>query len=107
MKEASCHNDKMVAYYDEVWMLEERSNGLELHHIVRRNNLAADFLAKLASNAELVSPRVFVNDVRKLLVWTTQQSDLAPEAMTHDQSSLTCMGRDPEAANPLDQVMVD
>jgi hypothetical protein len=39
MKEASCHDSKIVAYYNEVQKLEERFDGLEHHHILRRDNL--------------------------------------------------------------------
>jgi ribonuclease HI len=35
MKEASCHDSKMIAYYDEVRRLEEKFNRLEFHHIHR------------------------------------------------------------------------
>ena len=47
MKEASCHDSKMASYYDEVQNLKEIFNGLELHHILRRDNLATDALAKI------------------------------------------------------------
>jgi ribonuclease HI len=33
MKESSCHNPKMVAYYQEVRKLEDKFDGLELNHI--------------------------------------------------------------------------
>ena len=49
MKESSCHDAKMVAYYQEVRWLEDRFDGLELNHIPRRLNEAADALAKAAS----------------------------------------------------------
>jgi ribonuclease HI len=32
MKEASCHDSKMVDYCDEIWKHKERFGGLELHH---------------------------------------------------------------------------
>lgn len=35
MKEASCHDSKMVAYCDEIRKLKERFDGLELHHDLR------------------------------------------------------------------------
>ena len=50
MKEASCCDGKMVAYCDEVQKLEERFIGLELHHILKWDNLATDSLAKIASS---------------------------------------------------------
>ena len=61
MKEASCHDSKMMAYCDEVWKLKERFDGLELHHILRRDNLAADSLAKVASSQGPTPPGVFIN----------------------------------------------
>ena len=48
MKESSCHDAKMEAYYQEVRWLEDRFDGLELNHIPRRLNKAADMLAKAA-----------------------------------------------------------
>jgi hypothetical protein len=50
MKEASCHDGKMVTYHDEVRKLKERFDRLELHHILRQDNLATDSLAKTASS---------------------------------------------------------
>ena len=50
MKESSCHNAKMDAYCREVRQLEDKFDGLELNHISRRLNEAADTLAKAASD---------------------------------------------------------
>ena len=36
MKEASCHNEKMEAYYNAVRCLEDKFDGLELNHIARK-----------------------------------------------------------------------
>ena len=49
MKESSYHDAKMAAYYQEVRWLEDRFDGLELNHILRHLNEAADALAKAAS----------------------------------------------------------
>jgi ribonuclease HI len=38
MKDSSCHDPKMKAYYKEVQRLEDKFHGLELNHIARRNN---------------------------------------------------------------------
>ena len=43
MKEASCHDNKMVAYCNKIRKLKERLDGLELHHILRQDNLATDY----------------------------------------------------------------
>ena len=50
MKESSCHDTKMAAYCQEVRRLEDKFDGLELNHIPRRLNEAADTLAKTASS---------------------------------------------------------
>jgi ribonuclease HI len=50
MKESSCRDPKMEAYYNEVRHLEDNFHGLELNHVARRYNEAADELAKIASN---------------------------------------------------------
>ena len=49
MKESSYHDTKMAAYYREVRQLEDKFDGLELNHIPRRLNEAADTLEKMAS----------------------------------------------------------
>ena len=54
MKESSCHDAKMVAYYREVHQLEDKFNGLELNHILRHLNEVADVLVKAASGREPV-----------------------------------------------------
>jgi hypothetical protein len=56
MKESSCHNPKMAAYCQEVQQLEDKFDGLELNHILRWLNEAADALAKAVSSQEPVLP---------------------------------------------------
>jgi ribonuclease HI len=34
MKDASCRDDKMIVYCNEVRKLEERFDGIELHHVL-------------------------------------------------------------------------
>ncbi|XP_066373461.1 uncharacterized protein [Miscanthus floridulus] len=52
----------MVAYYQEVRQLEDRLDGLELNHILRRLNEVADALTKVASGREPVPTRVLASD---------------------------------------------
>ena len=42
MKESSCHNAKMAMYCGEVHQLEDKFDGIELNHISRWLNEAAD-----------------------------------------------------------------
>jgi ribonuclease HI len=50
MKDSSCHDPKMEAYYKEVRRLEDKFHGLELNHIAHRYNEAANELAKIVSS---------------------------------------------------------
>ena len=62
MKASNCHDPKMEAYYKEVRRLEDKFHGLELAHIARRYNEAADELAKIASTRGTVPPDAFSRD---------------------------------------------
>jgi hypothetical protein len=75
MKEVSCHDSKMAVYYCEVWKLEQRFDRLELHHILRRDNLATNSLAKIASSQGPAPPGVFVNDTHEPLVQAHRPHD--------------------------------
>ncbi|XP_066354900.1 uncharacterized protein [Miscanthus floridulus] len=52
MKESSCHDTKMAAYCQEVQWLEDKFDSLELNHVPRRLNEAADTLTKAASGLD-------------------------------------------------------
>jgi hypothetical protein len=65
MKSLSCRDPKMVAYYEEVRRLEDKFHGLDLNHIARRYNEAADELTKIASNQTMVPPDVFTRDLHQ------------------------------------------
>jgi hypothetical protein len=55
----------MEAYCQEVRRLEDKFHGLELNHIARRYNEAADELAKIASSRTTVPPDVFTRDLQQ------------------------------------------
>ena len=65
MKESSCHNAKMVAYCREVRQLEDKFDSLELNHIPRHLNEAADALAKMVSSREPVPLGILTSDQYK------------------------------------------
>jgi ribonuclease HI len=65
MKSSSCRDPKMEAYCEEVWRLEDKFHGLELNHVARRYNEAADELAKIASSRTTVPPDVFTRDLHQ------------------------------------------
>jgi hypothetical protein len=53
----------MNAYCLEVRKLENKFYGLEFHHVVRYNNVAADVLSKLGSTRAQVPVGVFVHEL--------------------------------------------
>ena len=65
MKESSCHDTKMAAYCREVRQLEDKFDGLELNHILRRLNKVSNTPAKMASSRELVPMGIFACDLHK------------------------------------------
>ena len=65
MKKSSYHDAKMAAYCQEVQRLEDKFDGLELNHIPRRLNEAADALGKALSGLEPVPTGVFASDQHK------------------------------------------
>jgi ribonuclease HI len=62
-KSWECNKENMDAYYLEVRKLENKFYGLEFHHIVCDNNIAADVLSKLGSTRAQVPARVFVHEL--------------------------------------------
>jgi len=61
MKESAYCDMKMVAYYAEVQKLEDKFDGIELHHVLWRDNEDTDALARLASSRKPLLPRVFLD----------------------------------------------
>jgi hypothetical protein len=53
----------MDTYCAEVRKLEKNFQGLEILHVLRYSNIAADVLAKLGSDRAKVSPGVFVKEL--------------------------------------------
>jgi ribonuclease HI len=57
------NKENMDAYCLEVHKLENKFYGLEFHHVVRDNNVAADVLSKLCSTRAQVPVGVFVHEL--------------------------------------------
>ena len=55
----------MATHYQEVHQVEDKFDGLELYHILRRLNEAADALAKTASSRDPVPKGVFTSNQYK------------------------------------------
>jgi ribonuclease HI len=57
------NKENMDTYCLEVHKLEKKFYGLEFHHIIRDNNVAADVLSKLGSTRAQVPAGVFVHEL--------------------------------------------
>jgi hypothetical protein len=95
MKNASCHDDKMEAYYKAVRALEDKFYGIELNHVPRRYNEEADELAKIASGRITVPPNVFARDIAQPFV------NLEPCPSSHEEPSGAPSS--PTGAEPMDE----
>jgi ribonuclease HI len=62
MKDKNCMDPKMAAYCQAVRDLEDKFHRLELHHVLRGYNKAADVLVKTASSRSPVPHGVFASD---------------------------------------------
>ena len=92
MKESSCKSPLMTAYCQEVRKLEDKFQGIELHHVPRRDNEAADFLAKLAARRDPSPSGVFINDIHE-----PSARILKGPTRTHPDAQPVLGGSDPDA----------
>ena len=63
MKEWDVRSPAMIGYCNAVRKLEKKFEGLELHHIPRLKNQAADDLAKIGSKREPIPSNVFLEHI--------------------------------------------
>jgi ribonuclease HI len=64
-KEWDCNKEMMDTYVQEVHKLENKSFGLEVHHVLREHNIGADILSKLGSTHAQVLAGVFVQELKQ------------------------------------------
>jgi hypothetical protein len=95
MKNASCHDDKMEAYYKAVRALKDKFYGIELNHVPCRYNEEVDDLAKIASGRITVPPNVFARDIAQPSV------TLEPHLSNHTEPSGAPSS--PAGAEPMDE----
>ena len=80
----------MEAYCKEVRRLEEKFHGLELVHIARRFNKAADELAKIASTQGMVPLDAFSRDLHEPSVDLGSGADVETTAPNKPTPSRPC-----------------
>uniref|UniRef100_A0A8R7U3K3 RNase H type-1 domain-containing protein n=1 Tax=Triticum urartu TaxID=4572 RepID=A0A8R7U3K3_TRIUA len=68
MKEWDVRSPAMTGYCNAVRKLEKKFEGLELHHVPRLKNQAADELAKIGSKREAIPRDVFLEHIHSPLV---------------------------------------
>ena len=94
MKDWTCQDENMAAYCQEVRRLESKFEGLELSHILRQHNEAADELANLGSRREKVPDDIFVEHLyeptvkKKLEPSEKIEADPLPTASNLDNSDI-------------------
>jgi ribonuclease HI len=76
-KDWDCTKNNMDAYCAEVRKLDKNFQGLEILHVLRDSNIAADVLAKLGSNRAKVPPGVFVEELSSPSI--KQSGGITPE----------------------------
>ena len=103
MKE-SYKSSLMAAYCQEVCQFKDKFQRIELHHVPRKDNDAADFLAKLAARRVPSPDGVFINDLHEL-----STRILEGPIQTHFNTSLVLGGSNLGAAmtmSPTDVALV-
>jgi ribonuclease HI len=88
MKDKNCVDTKMAAYCQAIRDLEGKFHGLELHHMLRDYNKAADVLAKAASSRSPVPHGVFASDQHQPSIREEGEKppeELRPEVMAIDE----------------------
>ena len=79
MKEWDVRSPAMTGYCNAVRKLEKKFEGLELHHIPRLKNQAADDLAKIGSKREAIPSNVFLEHIHSPSVQEDPFTDEAPQ----------------------------
>ena len=62
-KDWDCTKENMDAYYAKIRKLKKHFQGLEILHVLRNSNIAADVLAKLGLDKAKVPPGVFIEEL--------------------------------------------
>ncbi|XP_039841670.1 uncharacterized protein LOC120701943 [Panicum virgatum] len=85
-KEWDINKESMDTYIAEIRKLEKKFSGLEIHHVVRDNNVAADVLSKLGSDRAEVPPGIFVHELHhpSINISTPMEVDLVPQGTSRE-----------------------
>jgi hypothetical protein len=87
-KEWDVNKDTMDMYVLEIHKLENKFSGLEIHHVIRDNNVGADVLSKLGSDRANVPPGVFIHELHHPSIKLPDPSNIAQGPMEPDREVL-------------------
>jgi hypothetical protein len=78
-KEWDINKDTMDSYVMEMRKLEKKFSVLEIHHVIRDNNVGTDVLSKLGSDRANVPPGVFIHELRHPSIRAPESSSIAQD----------------------------
>jgi hypothetical protein len=78
-KEWDINKDTIDTYVAEIRKLENKFSGLEIHHVIRDNNVRVDVLSKLGSDRANVPPGVFVHKLHHPSIKIPNQSTIVQD----------------------------
>ena len=87
MKEWDIRSPAMTTYCVAVRKLEKKFDGLELHHIPRAQNQAADDLAKLGSTRGQIPSGIYLEHLHSPTVKEDPYSEADPSMLPNDPCS--------------------
>jgi ribonuclease HI len=76
-KEWDINKHTINAYVMEIRKLENKFSGLEIHHVVRDNDVSADVLLNPGSDRGNIPPGVFVHELRHSSIRAPNSSSIA------------------------------
>ena len=85
-KEWDINKETLDAYVAEIRKLENKFSGLEIHHVVHDNNVAAAVLSKLGSYRAKVPPGIFVHELHhpSINISTPMEVDSIPQETSRE-----------------------
>jgi ribonuclease HI len=87
-KEWDVTKDTMDAYVAKIRNLENKFSGLEIHHVIRDNNVGADVLSKMGSDRANIPSGVFVHKLHHPSIKVPDSSSIAQGPKEPDQEVL-------------------
>jgi ribonuclease HI len=87
-KEWDVNKDTMDAYIAKIRKLENKFSGLEIHYVIRDNNVGADVHSKLGSDRANVPSGIFVHELHHPSIKAPDPSTIAQGPMEPDREVL-------------------